>query len=133
MIFDDFFGNIEPEAGATRRLLGRKVRIEYFVQLIRRDASSVVFDTKIDIEIFGSAADADNSAFFRTCLDCVDDDVLNRTIELQRISKKDARIVTDRDAEGDSLLVGDGSKSPNNFFQRGGTETALGGEASTLP
>src|SRR5207248_1331504 len=104
VVFDDFLGDVETETGAAFRLFGREIRIENSIQLCRMNAGPGVFNTKIDIEILLSAGNRHCALLFDGSLDRVDDYVLNRAVDLQRIAQEGAGIFADVRLEFDSVL-----------------------------
>jgi hypothetical protein len=71
VILDDFFRDVEAQAGAALGLFRRKVRIEDSVYLRWLNTCAGVLDSKIDIKILLRTADADNSFFAGAGLDRV--------------------------------------------------------------
>src|ERR1700693_1732785 len=55
VILDDFFCNVESEAGSTLALFGREIGIENLVNPSRGDPVTIVFHAKVHIEILPRA------------------------------------------------------------------------------
>lgn len=95
VVFDDLFRDVETETSPALALLGRKIRIEYFVHVRGRNAGSVVIDSNIDIEISLRAGDRDLSFLFRGGLYGIDHDILNGALNLHGIAEKHAWALAD--------------------------------------
>ena len=106
MIFHDFLGNVQAETGAALPLLGRKIGIKDFPNLHRGDTASGIFNSDVNVKILLRAFDSDRSFFLRRSLNTVDDNVLNRSHDLDGIAKKRARVLTDLMAEFHAILLG---------------------------
>src|SRR4051812_40006649 len=90
VILNDLLGYIETKAGAALALLRRKVRIKDLADLRGIDTRSAVLDSNIDVELFASAFDQNGPLLFRRGLDGIDDNVLNRAMNLDGIAHQQA-------------------------------------------
>ena len=81
------------------------------------DSGAVVFDAKIDIEIFAGARDADGTFLVRRGLDGVDDNVLNGALNLDGVPRKRAGVIADVDAQFHSALGGHAGDAAEDLLQ----------------
>ena len=95
MIFHDLLGNIETEAGPALSLFGREVGVENLIHLRGINPRSAVFYPNIDVELFPGAINYYRTFFIGRCLDRVNDNVLNRSVYLDRVAHQNAFVVAE--------------------------------------
>ena len=86
MIFHDFFGDVEPKSGAALALLGRKVGIEDFADLLGPDTVTGISDADVDVEILPNTTYFYGPLTVSRRLNRVNNDVLNGAGDLNRIA-----------------------------------------------
>jgi hypothetical protein len=87
VIFDDFLRDVESKAGAALALFRCKIRIENLRQLRLRNSVAGIFHADVDIKIFARATDGDKAFLFRGGLQRVNNYVLDRASNLDRITQ----------------------------------------------
>lgn len=98
MVFHDFLRDVETQASAAFRLLGRKIGIENLAHLRRGHSGAGVFDSKVNIKVLLHASHRNRAPLFRGGLHGINDDVLNGPANLDGVAQESARIFADGDA-----------------------------------
>ena len=92
MIFHDFLGDIESKSGATSALAGREIRLKNLWHLRGGDSATVILHADVHVEIFTSATDRDDALVVGTRLHGIDDDILNRALDLDYVTHDDSAL-----------------------------------------
>ena len=96
VVFDDLFRDVETETSPALALLGCEVGVEDFGHLFLGHAGAAILDAKLDVKILLRASDRDRAFLFGAGLHRIDQDVLDRAIDLNRVPEKGAGIFTNR-------------------------------------
>ena len=89
MFLDDFPGEGQTEARSPR--LPREEGVEDFIEILRRNARTVVVDTQRDVSVAGGGPDADG-ALSRQSVEGIENEVYQYLLHLVAV-KKDFRYV----------------------------------------
>src|SRR5262245_16467526 len=93
MVFDNLFGDVQAQTGPALALLGCKVRVENFGNLLRLDAVTGVGDPNVDVEILSDTTNFDLSFAFGRSLNRINNDILDCAGDLYGIAFNDAVLV----------------------------------------
>ena len=94
MVFDHLFRDVKTKTRSALVLLRREIGIKDLAHLRRIDSRSFVFDPDIHVEIFARAFDRHRGLFLHRSLNGVNDDVLDRAINLNGVTHQQAFFVT---------------------------------------
>ena len=97
MVFHHFLRDVEAESCPAPALSGREVGFKNFRYLRGRYSAASVPNAHVDEEILTRATDLDPPFDIRGSLDRVNDHVLDRALDLDRVTVNPALLVAIRD------------------------------------
>src|SRR3954468_9920300 len=86
VIFDDFLRDVEAQTCAAPALTGSEIRLEDFRHLSWSNPAPCVLHADIHVKILAGATHRDGAATFSASLHGVHDNILDRTLYLNRIT-----------------------------------------------